>query len=52
MKPETDHDPEIHTFEYSGISERRGKVPTWLVVVYISLSIWAAYYLWAYWSHA
>lgn len=48
MKPD-EHD-EIHTYEFSGIQERRGKVPMWLMV-YLSLGIWGAYYLWAYWSH-
>jgi multidrug resistance efflux pump len=43
---------EIHTYEYSGIRERKGKVPVWLIVVYVVLSIWAIYYLWTYWYHA
>jgi hypothetical protein len=49
MKPEKDHD--IHTYEYSGIQERSGKVPMWLIVVYVALSAWAIYYLCAYWTH-
>ena len=47
----SDKDQEIHAYEFSGIKERRGRVPKWLMVVYISLIVWAAYYLWAYWSH-
>ncbi len=47
----SDNHEELHTYEYSGIQERRGKVPMWLMLVYLSLGIWAIYYLWAYWSH-
>lgn len=47
----SDNHEELHAYEYSGIQERRGKVPMWLMLVYLSLGIWAIYYLWAYWSH-
>jgi hypothetical protein len=43
---------EIHRYEHSGIEERVGKVPVWLIVVYVALSVWAIYYLWTYWYHA
>ena len=49
---EDKHEEEIHRYEYSGIEERKGKVPGWLIVVYLALSIWAIYYLWTYWYHA
>ena len=40
MDKHDDHD--IHTYEYSGIQERTGKVNGWLVIVYVSLLIWGA----------
>jgi hypothetical protein len=43
-------DPEIQTFKYSGIQERKGKVNAWLIVVYIALTIWGVWYLVAYWT--
>ena len=43
---------EIHRYEYSGIEERLGKVPKWLIIVYAALTVWGIYYLWAFWSHA
>ncbi len=45
-------DHEINTYEYSGIQERHGKVNAWLIVVYVSLLIWGAWYLFAFWNHA
>lgn len=47
-----DKHEEIHRYEYSGIEERVGKVPGWLIVVYLVLSVWAIYYLRTYWYHA
>jgi len=41
---------DIHTYEYSGIEERHGRVPAWLLVVIVSLLIWMVYYLVRYWS--
>jgi hypothetical protein len=49
MKKHDDHD--IHTYEYSGIQERPGKVNAWLIIVYISLLIWGGWYLFAFWKH-
>jgi hypothetical protein len=45
-------DHEINTYEYSGIQERHGKVNAWLIIVYISLLIWGAWYLFTFWNHA
>jgi hypothetical protein len=50
MNKHDDHD--IHTYEYSGIQERTGKVNTWLIIVYVALLIWGAWYLFAFWTHA
>jgi hypothetical protein len=47
-KPDN-HD--IHTYEYSGIQERTGKVNAWLIIVYASLLIWGGWYLVAFWKH-
>ncbi len=47
-----DNQQDVHTYDHSGIQERSGKVPLWLAVVYVALSAWAVYYLWACWSHA
>jgi hypothetical protein len=49
MNKHDDH--EIHTYEYSGIQERAGKVNTWLIIVYVSLLIWGGWYLFAFWKH-
>ena len=35
MKHEDDHESEINRYEFSGIEERHGTVPTWLAVVYV-----------------
>ncbi len=45
-------DSHLHEdYEYaSGIVERAGFVPLWLKVVYVSLIVWAIYYIIRYWS--
>jgi hypothetical protein len=40
----------VYTYESAGIAERQGNVPIWLWVVVVSLLIWGAYYLHAYWN--
>jgi len=52
MNSENEHDHDIHTYEYSGIQERVGKVNTWLIVVYAALLIWGVWYLITFWNHA
>jgi hypothetical protein len=52
MNRENEHDHDIHTYEYSGIQERTGKVNTWLIVVYAALLIWGIWYLITFWNHA
>ncbi len=39
-----------YIFQSSGIRERKGYVPTGLVLIAIGLIIWALYYLFFYWS--
>ena len=41
---------EISRYEYAGIDERHGVVPTWLVCVCAALVIWSIYYLLHYWQ--
>lgn len=43
-------DPEVQTYEYSGIQERKGKVNGWLIALYVVLTIWGVWYLFAYWT--
>jgi hypothetical protein len=45
-------DEHLHQdYEYaSGIVERVGLVPLWLKIVYLSLIVWAIYYIIRYWS--
>jgi hypothetical protein len=43
-------DRDVQAFEYSGIRERKGKVNTWLIVVYVAVGIWSVWYLIAYWT--
>ncbi len=47
---EGDGSPETNRYEYSGIEERHGTVPLWLIAVYLSLAIWMVYYLVHYWT--
>ena len=41
---------EIHVYEHSGIEERHGVVPAWLIAVFVVLGIWMVYYLVRYWT--
>ncbi len=41
---------QVFLYKDSGILERHGKVPFWLVLVLIALVIWSIYYLIAYWT--
>lgn len=52
MKKDNDHEHDIHTYEYSGIQERVGKVNAWLIFVYAALLIWGIWYLITFWHHA
>jgi hypothetical protein len=52
MNKDNEHNHDIHTYEYSGIQERTGKVNTWLLIVYAALLIWGVWYLITFWKHA
>jgi len=49
MSPRRDPN-EIHRYAGGEIESRRGRVNTWLLVVYVALGAWAVWYLIAYWS--
>jgi hypothetical protein len=49
----SDHDENSHAvnrYEASGIEERHGIVPTWLLVVYVSLGVWMVWYTLKFWA--
>lgn len=48
-KEPKDH-TEVSRYEFSGIEERHGIVPKWLVGVYVVLLIWGVYYLIRFWT--
>jgi hypothetical protein len=41
---------EVRRYEFSGIEERRGIVPRWLVVVSAVLFVWMIVYLIQFWT--
>lgn len=41
---------EVYVFKDSGIRERRGRVPLWLIGVAVCLLLWGVYYLIYYWE--
>lgn len=43
------HDP-VFYYADSGIRERHGDIPMWLIAVVLALIVWGIYYLVAYWS--
>lgn len=47
-EPEADGD--LSRYEHSGIEERHGAVPRWLLGVYLAMGAWMVYYLVQYWS--
>ena len=48
------HDLEFKKHEYlyqsSGIRERPGHIPVWLILVAVALTIWGVYYLVSFWQ--
>ncbi len=40
---------EVFVYKDSGIRERHGRIPPWLVAVAVALIIWGVYYLVAFW---
>ncbi len=49
-QPESGHDQSVFLYKDSGIQERTGPLPLWLVAVAVILLIWGVYYLVAFWS--
>jgi len=40
----------VHEFADGEIASYTGRVNLWLIVVYVLLALWAAYYLFVYWG--
>ena len=47
---ETGGDPAIYQYEPSGIRERSGYIPVWLMLVAFGLFVWGVYYAMRYWN--
>ena len=43
-------EPGTYVHETSGIRERSGSIPTWLIAMAMGLIIWGVYYAIRYWS--
>ncbi|MGH9441026.1 MAG: hypothetical protein ACRD16_02005 [Thermoanaerobaculia bacterium] len=44
------HGPdEINRYEFTGIEERHGIIPGWLIAVFTALGFWMVYYLIRFW---
>ena len=41
---------EVNRYETSGIEERHGSVPAWLIGVIVVLAAWMVYYLVRFWA--
>lgn len=39
-----------YSYPSSGIREREGRIPLWLILVSVGLMVWGIYYMIAYWS--
>jgi len=42
--------PEVYVYAVSGIAERKGRIPIWLWLTAVGLTIWGIYYLIVYWN--
>jgi hypothetical protein len=42
--------PDVYVYAVSGIAERKGRIPVWLWLVALGLTVWGIYYLIAYWN--
>jgi len=40
----------VYLYKDSGIQEKHGRIPPWLLAVTVALIIWGIYYLVAFWS--
>lgn len=41
---------ETYAYRWSGIFERHGYVPRWLIIAWLLVVVWSLFYLWSYWS--
>lgn len=44
------HQGDVFYYKDSGIRERHGRIPPWLVLVAVALIIWSIYYVVAFWK--
>jgi hypothetical protein len=49
METEENEPEEVNRYEYSGIEERHGFIPAWLIAVMTILGVWMVYYLVRFW---
>lgn len=49
-KPESEDSEALYLYKNSGLMERHGTVPFWLILVGIGLIVWTIYYIIQYWS--
>jgi hypothetical protein len=49
-EPARGPEDEAYRYEHSGITERHGEIPLWLVLVTIALLAWGVYYTIKYWN--
>lgn len=47
-----DEAKEIFVYKDSGIQERHGYIPFWLILVVVIMTVWGIYYLMKYWTPA
>ena len=40
----------VYLYKDSGIQEKHGSIPPWLMAVAVALIVWGVYYLIAFWS--
>jgi N-terminal domain of cytochrome oxidase-cbb3, FixP len=50
VERDSEESSEISRYASAGIEERHGRVPRWLLGVYVVLLIWMVYYLVRFWT--
>lgn len=50
MTDKDTHSDGITRYEGPGIEERHGKIPAWLMIVYIAMSLWMVWYILKFWT--
>ena len=41
---------DLHEYADGYIQAHHGRIPAWLLAVYLILLVWALYYAWVYWG--